>query len=154
MKTSKSKAKKPPKEGDIDVRNFIVVEMIFSGDKTTGWVHTHGMWEVFGLPDLEIINVNPLFLMPEAGIMLNHIAQYMVDGASGKNEAKPVKVGETFAFGPMQMVKFEISTPLNPDDKQENDLHFVKPRWRVSPVPEQYKCVMCDNEEHKHGKPS
>ena len=71
MKTSKSKEKKPQKDGEIDVRNFIVIEMIFSGDKTTGWVHTHGMWEVFGLPDLEILNVNPLFLMPEAGGMLS-----------------------------------------------------------------------------------
>jgi hypothetical protein len=153
MKTTKKKvaSKKPITTTGLrpDVTRAIQIHMIFDGVGTTGWVHTHGMWEVFQLPDLEIVGVSPLFLMTAAGGMLNHIAQYMVDGKLGVAGAKPVAVGQSMGMGHGVFVKFELSTPLHPNDADEIAGHFSSPRWRAVPVPEQFKCAGCDNHD-KH----
>ena len=134
---------------NIEVHKLIQIHMVFDGVGTTGWVHTHGMWETFQLPDLEIVGVSPLFLMTAAGGMLNHIAQYMVDGKLGAAGAKPVVVGQAMGMGHGVFVKFGPSSPLNPKDQDEIDGHFASPRWRVMPLMEQFKCAGCaDHDKH------
>jgi len=137
----------------VDVTQIIRVDMVFDGVESKGWVHTHGMWEAFGLPDLEIVHVSPLFLMPTAGGMLNHIAQYMVDGVSPGNKtgAKPLALGEKMGLGGMVVVKFELAEPLNKNDLDAIAGHYTTPRWRAVPVPEMYECA---HPAHKEEKPS
>ena len=147
MKTTKIKTNQ---DKPIDVTKLIRVDMVFDGENTTGWVHTHGMWELFQLPDLEIRKVSPLFLMADAGRLLNHIAQYMLDGKMGIDGAKPVALGQTMGMSRLVIVKFELSAPLNPKDQDEIDGHFTNPRWNVVPIPEMYQCA---NPKHQE-KPS
>ena len=144
MKTKKKVEKKAAET--IDVRNFIRVDMVFDGDSSKGWVHTHGMWETFNLPDLEIVRVEPLFLMSAAGMMLNHIAQYMVDGQMGLEGTKELKLGQTFGMDRVAIVKFELSTPL---DKDDHETHYSTPRWRAVPVPGMF---ICAHPKHKGEK--
>ena len=128
----------------IRAEDFIMVHMVFNGDETKGWVHTHNMWDLFGLPDLEIRGVYPIFLMADAGRILNHIAQYMIDSKSGVDNAKPVSIGETMSLGFNRVVRF--SSP-GPAGLHEN--HFKNPRWLVEEVP--MKCEACERgEEHVH----
>jgi hypothetical protein len=119
----------------LDVREFIRVDMVFDGPGTRGWVHTHGMFDIFGLPDLEIRDVNPIMLMPAAGVILNHMAQYMVDGQCGRDGAKPYQLGQTFGpVGHGAIVSTRLSTPINPKDEEENETHFSTPRYFVHQV--------------------
>ncbi len=131
----------------IDVRHFIRVDMIIDApnipDKTIGWVHTHGMWEVFGLPELEIRGVRPDFMMISAGQMLNHVAQYMVDGQTGKDGAKPVKAGQVMSLGIVHL-RFEEPGPLNPDDKAECETHFQHPRLNLVNA-HKHQCKHCED---------
>lgn len=134
----------------VPIQKFIRVDMVFNGPGTTGWVHTHNMWEVFGLPDLEIRDVSPLFMMEDAGRLLNHIAQYMVDAQTSFEGAKPVKLGEKFGMSRFTIVSFEQSLPINPKDPDEMSSHFVFPRWQVVPGLS-YKCERCEKgESHVH----
>lgn len=105
----------------VDIRDHIDVHMVFDGDKTKGWVHTHGMHK-FELPELEIRDVNPVFMMTAAGQLVNHIAQYMVDGI------KPVKLGEIFAWGhhPGMRCRFKKLDPIPGDEE-----HFTHERWAI-----------------------
>ena len=149
-KRSKKEAD-PVVEDEIRVTDFISVHMIIDEPNTpigsVGWVHTHGMWENFGLPDLEIRGVRPSFLMPDAGRLLNHLAQYMLDSKLGLPGTKPIKAGETFGTSVFQTMRIVESTPINPDDKAECETHFVDPRWELIPIPQ--RCVKCGKE---HGK--
>lgn len=131
----------------VPIQKFIRVDMVFNGPGTTGWVHTHHMWEVFGLPDLEIRDVSPLFLMEDAGRTLNHIAQYMVDSQSGFDGAKEVKLGQRFGLSQFTILSFEQSLPINPKDPDEVNSHFVFPRWQVVNGLS-YKCEKCEKGEH------
>lgn len=139
------------KKGEqVPIQKFIRIDMVFNGPKTTGWVHTHNMWEVFGLPDLEIRDVSPLFLMEDAGRMLNHVAQYMVDALTGFRDARHVKLGEKFGLSRFTIVSFEQSLPINPKDVDEISSHFLFPRWQVVNGIE-YKCKRCEGgENHVH----
>jgi hypothetical protein len=142
MKTKKKSKKQAPKvEKVIDVTKHIQVHMIFDGPNTVGWVHTHGMWELFQLPDLEIVSVSPLFLMADAGRILNHVAQYMVDSKTGVGGAKPVTLGQLMGLSRLVVVRFNQATPRNPGDKDEIASHYTTPRWRVDQVPEMYRCA-------------
>jgi hypothetical protein len=131
----------------VPIQKFIRVDMVFNGPGTTGWVHTHHMWEVFGLPDLEIRDVSPLFLMEDAGRTLNHIAQYMVDSQSGFDGAKEVKLGQRFGLSQFTILSFEQSLPINPKDPDEVNSHFIFPRWQVVNGLS-YKCEKCEKGEH------
>lgn len=131
----------------VPIQKFIRVDMVFNGPGTTGWVHTHHMWEVFGLPDLEIRDVSPLFLMEDAGRTLNHIAQYMVDSQSGFDGAKEVKLGQRLGLSQFTILSFEQSLPINPKDPDEVNSHFVFPRWQVVNGLS-YKCEKCEKGEH------
>lgn len=134
----------------VPIQNFVRIDMVFNGPGTTGWVHTHNMWEVFGLPDLEIRDVSPLFMMEDAGRLLNHIAQYMVDSQTQFRGAKPVKLGEKFGMSRFTIVSFEQSLPINPKDPDEVNSHFIFPRWQVVPGLS-YKCERCEKgESHVH----
>jgi hypothetical protein len=126
----------------VPVPAFIRIDMVFDGEKTRGWVHTHGMNDIFGLPDLEVVAVSPLYLMPEAGRMLNHVAQYMVDAWMGVNDAKPISLGQTMGLSRHCLLRFVESKPLNPEDADEIDGHYKNPRWRVVDVLEAFKCAV------------
>lgn len=147
MPSTEEKRKKVQKTEKIDVRQFVRGDLVFDGEKTTGWVHTHGMWENFELPDLEIIGVRPIFLMQEAGILLNHIAQYMLDGQMGIDGAKSVKLGQSMGMSPLVTVMFELSTPLNPEDKDEVAGHYTTPRWRIVQASGALKCSAGGHQE-------
>ena len=144
-------AKQKDEVKKIRVQDHIVVHMIIDDprapENTIGWVHTHGMWEKFQLPDLEIRGVRPSFLMPDAGKMLNHIAQYMLDGKMGIGGAKPIKAGETFGVSHIQVMRIVESSPLNPTDEDEVAGHFSSPPWEVIPLPQ--VCTKCGK---THGK--
>lgn len=131
----------------IDVRTFIRVDMIIDDpnvpDSVIGWVHTHGMWEIFGLPELEIRGVRPDFMMISAGQMLNHVAQYMVDGQSGTKGAKPVVAGQTMSLGHV-ILRFEDPGPLNPNDKEECETHFKNPRLNLVNA-QKHSCAACES---------
>lgn len=151
----KQKDKKPEKPSlqdlmSVPVTSIIRIDMVFNGEKTTGWVHTHGM-DTYGLPELEIRDVHPIFMMVDAGLTLNHIAQYMVDGLANRGGAKPIKLGQNMGLGQGVFVSFKRSEPINPDDKNENASHFQTERWEVIDVPGALKCVGCDNPSHAHG---
>lgn len=131
---------------EVDVRHFVRIDMIIdepsTPKNTIGWVHTHGMWPVFGLPELEIRGVRPDFMMISAGQMLNHVAQYMVDSQTGRNGAKPVSAGQTFSMGHVTL-RFEDAGPLNPEDADECAGHFTNPRLNlVNAV--KHTCAACE----------
>lgn len=130
----------------IDVH--LMVDTPGMSENIKGWVHTHGMWKLFKLPDLEILGVRPDFLMIDAGYILNQLAQYMVDGLTGLNKAKPVKLGERFQLGP-QIFTFIEGKPLNPDDKEETESHYKNPRWTVLNG-QKHHCAKCGSGEHGH----
>ena len=100
MATRRSHARAKPAERQVEAVNaaqYIRIDMMFEGDNNTAWVHTHGMWEIFQLPELEMVGVSPRFLMVPAGGMMNHIAQYLVDAKFGVNGAKMPSVGVILA---------------------------------------------------------
>lgn len=107
----------------IDVQKVIAIHMIISGANTKGWVHTHGM-EAFGRPELEIVGL-PLFMAKDAGVLLNEVCDYFLNGG------KVIKVGETMQLGRHAIFKFVKSTPLNPDDADEIETHYKAERWRL-----------------------
>ncbi len=115
------------------IQDLITVDMVVDGDETTGWVHTHGMHEL-GLPELEIRNVSPPFLMVEAGRLLNHVAQYMLDSA------KPVRLGDTLQFGkhPAESLRF-VKLPEIPGE----ELHHQSERWTLVADPGSCSCDAC-----------
>lgn len=128
------------KEIEVPVNKMVPVHLMFDGDNKTGWVHSHFMWEIFGLPDLEIVGVSPRFLMADAGIIINHVAQYMVDSQTGFNNAKEIKLGQKFGMNELMVITFEEAKPLHPDDAEENEGHYKTPRWRIVEVPESFQC--------------
>ena len=134
----------------LNITDFIRVDMVFDGPGTKGWVHTHGMFEIFGLPDLEIRDVNPIMLMPSAGQILNHMAQYMVDGQCGRGGAKPYQLGQTIGLGHGLVLTTSLAAPINPEDMDEVETHFKTPRYFVYQA-NQPKCGVC--EKCKAGEP-
>lgn len=125
----------------IRVDRFIVVHMTFDHDqKVGGWAHTHGMMYLFGLPELEIREIKPLMFLHPAGVLLNSIAQYMVDN-QGKKE---VKSGETLEIHSV-MVKLVEGKALMDDEVE----HYKHPVLRVIDNPAGFKCSDCeDKREH------
>jgi hypothetical protein len=140
-------------EVPIDISDAIQVHMVFNGPRTRGWVHTHGMFEVFGLPDLEIREVNPLMLMPAAGQLLVELAQYMVDGLYGRRGAKPYKLGQTIDMGRGIILTTKMSTPIDPKNVEEVETHFKNPRYLVYQA-NSPKCECCNGETHEKGSES
>ena len=144
------------KEGDeISSREFILNHLTFDmtkDGKLVGWAHSHGMHELFGLPDLEVRDITPRFLLPAAGILINEVAQYMIDAKYERNDAKPLRPGETIALqGLGVIVKCQESKPYHPDDKDETETHFQFPRWEIVEEQASFKCARCESgEEHVH----
>lgn len=132
---SKSKTKT-----SINPTEATVVHMVFDGEKTKGWVHTHGL-DKFDLPELEIRDI-PVFMMTSAGRILNLVSDYLLNGD------KPIKVGETMVFGDGAIVKFIEAEPIPGDEE-----HYQVERWQlVDPASTMLKCAACDGEngEHQH----
>ena len=111
-----------------DVRNLIHIHMITSTIEHSpqrGWVHTHGM-AALELPELEIRGV-PLILMYDAASLLNHVAQYMLDGKRGLHGARPVKLHEKMGVGHSRIVYFDKLPPVVGDED-----HFKDERWALT----------------------
>lgn len=134
-------------ETELNIQNLIQIHMVTDGEGTKGWVHTHGM-ATMGLPELEIRNVNPLYLMSTAGGLLNHIAQYMLDAKRGVDGAEAVKLNDTFGFGhsPDQKGRFVKLDPIPGDEE-----HFTHERWALVPAEESIVCTSCaEGGSHVH----
>lgn len=93
------KAKRLPKgfeyaspNAGVDVQKSIIIHIIFNGENTKGWLHTHGMF-VYGMPEVEMRSV-PLFLAHAAGELINRVCDYMLN-----SEDKFFKAGQVFDFG-------------------------------------------------------
>ena len=114
------------------VDDNIVVHMVSS----QGWVHTHGLAKR-GLPELEIRGVCPEFLMWEAGILLNHIAEYMV--ATGLS----VKAGQTYQYGSGPVVLFEALPPMQDVDLPVESL----PAGRLTVTSTVRQCALSNEQE-------
>lgn len=120
------------------VSDLIQIRMIFDGDKTKGWVYTIGLARL-NLPELEIRGVNPIFLMPEAGILLNHVSQYMWEMQGTENE---VKLGATMGVSRFQKFRFVKLDPI------EGEEHAYKvERWSIEALPMVCESPCC---KHKH----
>lgn len=131
----KTPRKKTAKAKIFNVPDHIDIHFVTEGMQS-GWVHTHGMADL-GLPELEIRDV-PLFLASPAASLINHIAQYMYDGKHGIGRAKPVKLGQRFGTGPMQIVKFVMLHPIAGGGD-----HYDDERWALSDEPMRDMCGMC-----------
>lgn len=139
---SKYKTGKLVKDG-LDIREHIVIHMVTDGQTTKGWLHTHGMKE-FGLPELEMKGI-PRFLFQQAGILLNHVAQYMYDVIGSDN---PVRLGQNMQAGPMCFVKFVKATPIPGDEE-----HYSYDVWEVTEYAEFYdRCCMDPRHQHDEDK--
>ena len=96
-----------------------------------GWIHTHGM-DKLGCAELEIRNV-PLFLAVEAGELLNHVAQYLIDQKRGGGPA--VHLGQTMSTGQYSTFRFVKLPPI-----VGSEHHFQSERWALSDEPMQAHC--------------
>ena len=116
----------------VDVMEAIQNHAVTTGEKTLGWVHTHGM-RVYGLPELEIRDV-PMMLVPAASMLLNEVADYML------NEDVVVKVGERMRLGPV-VVEFSKLDPIKGGEE-----HYEVERWTLTdPEGEGEARCECDN---------
>jgi hypothetical protein len=124
----KKRAVKEDSKSEEIINNNVVVHLV------EGWVHTHGMNEL-GLPELEMKNI-PLFLMRDAGKLINHIASYMHKNKDGSN---PVKLGQRFATNALCVVEFKKATPI-----EGQDYHYESEVWEVVSADEYYKRAACN----------
>ena len=117
----------------IKIHEHIVLHLVTTGedDGQLGWAHSHGM-EKFNLPNLEIRGV-PLFLGKACMGLINHVAQYMVDG---QTEGWEVKLGEVMGTGPMATFKFVQLDPIPGAEP-----HFEHPMWALSDEPMRGLCA-------------
>lgn len=130
----------------IDVERVLSIHMVFDGEQTKGWVHTHGM-NKFGHPELEVRGVSPVFLMPMVGNLLNNIADYMLNTDNKVIEGHKMTVGPfTFRFMKLEPI---------PGDEE----HYVHPHLALTDL-EVMKCAHCSMEDHEehtmfddHGNP-
>ena len=124
-------------ENDVEIPwivHMIIEDANEPDSPTRGWVHTHGLCHL-GLPELEVRDVNPSFLMWDAGMLLNRIGKYMM------RTGKIVKAGEVMAFGEAngQAVRFHVSVPIEGDEE-----HFQVERLEVTGV--DMMCSCCAEE--------
>lgn len=94
-----------------------------------GWIHSHGLGG-FGLPELEIVGC-PLYLCKGAMGLLNHIAQYMLDGGV-------VKAGERMGLGGPIAIQFIEPIPLEGEEG-----HYEYPVLRITDAPMHNDCDHC-----------
>lgn len=116
---------------EIEIEKFISVAMRPEGPKM-GFVHSMGMHEIFGLPDLEITNVHPRMLMPAAGHIINQICQYMLNAKQGLPNHKELKLGESIGLSAFE--KFRVV-------ESKSNYHKT-PTWEVIEA-EPHKCDAC-----------
>lgn len=121
----------PLKEAKID--NFISVAMRPDGP-TMGHAHSMGMYEIFGLPDLEICQVHPRMLLPAAGMIINRIAQYMVNAKQGIEGFRELKVDQTIGFSRVENFRVVLSKG-----------NHKTPRWEITEA-WPHKCDACGKE--------
>lgn len=99
-----------------------------------GWVHTHGLAKL-GHKELEIRNIHPIYLTRQAGKLLIHLADWIV------NVDKPWSLGETVALeGDFVCTIVEEAEPM--DDSHRG-------YWTLEPV-ELPACAYCGG---KHAGP-
>ncbi len=118
-----------------DIREHIQIAMIIAGP-TKGWIRTHGMEEL-GLPELEMKEI-PLFLLREAGGILNHIAQCIYEQ---KDTERPIQLNQNLQFTqegihPAGVVRFLPATPIPGEE-----MHYMgKEVWEVVSDEKYYGC--------------
>jgi hypothetical protein len=115
----------------VNIQKEIEVHHITDG-KAYGWVHTHGLAK-HNQPELEIRHI-PLFMGPAATIILNNIADYMLNGGG------ELKLGQTIKLGPRTAAKLAklppITSALN---------HYQEERWALVDLEElKGKCSCCE----------
>lgn len=105
---------------DIDVKKVVVFHCVSNGEKTKGWVHTHGLAK-FRLPELEIRGV-PLFLAIPATNILIDIADHLL------NSGKKVNTGETFSLGDHLSLNVQLRRAVPIEGMEE---HYADERWEI-----------------------
>lgn len=85
------------------------------GASKTGWVHTHGLAKR-GLPELEVRDVSPLWVMYPAAMTLMDIAAYMV------STGKVIQAGHTYQHGHGPVLRFHTLPPMaGAEDHYQHD---------------------------------
>ena len=97
-----------------------------------GWVHTHGL-DQFGLPELEIRNVPPMFAEAAAQI-LQEVGEYL------REPGVVVKSGETMAVSPHTAFRLVAAEPIS-----GNEDHYEVERWELVPFEQVCECCGCSN---------
>lgn len=133
VKAARKKISKA-KKGTIKVTDYIVVHMTFEKDGS-GWVHSHGLWDFFDLPDLEIRGVRPKFMIESAGVLINQVAQYMVN-MKGVKEIIP---GQNMI---LHNYPFSFVDRLNATDCDDQE-HYKTPRFGIVEVATPPTCSVC-----------
>ena len=106
------------------------------------WIRTEGMYK-FNLPELEIVGI-PRFMYSFAGMILNNVADYMINGDG------EIKAGEKMAIGHMiAPFLFEESPQTDTDPDWYEGRTVLRLVDAGDPIPCS-KCASGDGTPHIH----